>query len=274
MSASGIDIRGRSRKLRLNYRTTDEIRRWAVAILEGVAVDDLDDGLDSLKGYTSLFRGPEPVLVGYANPRKEMNGLIDWMKDLQIAGLLDADMGVLVRTRRQADQVMEAITEAGLTGLLLSNAAADDRKVPGVRVTTMHRSKGLEFAAVAIPFLADEFFPPKGMLKAAVDAADLREMMEREKSLLHVAATRAKKAGSPRWRRALAATRSRANESRGHPASQSRRVRLRPCCPPSARSGRCARTARVKCRGSASHVRSRRPGRAIAKPTTRTARPT
>lgn len=199
MSACGIDIRGRSRKLRLNYRTTDEIRRWAVAILEGVAVDDLDDGLDSLKGYTSLFRGPEPVLVGYANPRKEMDGLIDWIKDLQFAELLDADMGVLVRTRRQADQVMEAITGAGLTGLLLSNASADDRKVPGVRITTMHRSKGLEFAAVAIPFLADGLFPPKGMLQAAVDAADLREMVEREKSLLHVAATRAKKVLRISW---------------------------------------------------------------------------
>ena len=88
---------------------------------------------------------------------------------------------------------MEAITAAGLTGFLLSNAAADDRNVPGVRVTTMHRSKMLEFAAVAMPFLADGLFPPKGMLKAAVDAADLRVMVEGEKSLLHVAATRAKK---------------------------------------------------------------------------------
>lgn len=94
---------------------------------------------------------------------------------------------------------MEAITAAGLTGLLLSNAAADDRKVPGVRVTTMHRSKGLEFAAVAIPSLADGLFPPKAMLTAAVDAADLREMVEREKSLLHVAATRAKKVLRVSW---------------------------------------------------------------------------
>lgn len=199
MSACGIEVRGRSRKLRLNYRTTDEIRRWAVAVLEGVPVDDLDEGLDSLKGYTSLFRGPEPALVGYANPQKEMDGLIAWMKELQSVGLQDADIGVLVRTRRQADQVMEAIATAGLAGLLLSNASADDRKAPGLRVTTMHRSKGLEFAAVALPFLSDGTFPPKGMLKAAVDAADLREMVEREKSLLHVAATRAKKVLRVSW---------------------------------------------------------------------------
>jgi superfamily I DNA/RNA helicase len=63
----------------------------------------------------------------------------------------------------------------------------------------MHRSKGLEFAAVALPFLSEGSFPPKGMLQAAVDAADLREMFEREKSLLHVAATRAKKLLRVSW---------------------------------------------------------------------------
>lgn len=199
MSACGIEVRGRSRRLRLNYRTTDEIRRWAVSVLEGVAVDDLDEGLDSLKGYTSLFRGPEPALIAYENQQKEMDGLITWLLDLKKVGLQDADIGVLVRTRRQSSQVIEAIIAAGLEAKLLSNAAADDRKAPGLRVTTMHRSKGLEFTAVALPFVSEDSFPPKTMLKAAVDAADLREMTEREKSLLHVAATRAKKLLRVSW---------------------------------------------------------------------------
>ena len=56
MSACGINVRGRSRRLRLNYRTTQEIRAWAVSILEGVSVDDLDEGTDTLRGYVSLFQ--------------------------------------------------------------------------------------------------------------------------------------------------------------------------------------------------------------------------
>jgi hypothetical protein len=59
MSKCGIDIRGRSRKLYLNYRTTDEIRRQAVALLEGCEVDDLDDGHDETKRYKSLSHGPQ-----------------------------------------------------------------------------------------------------------------------------------------------------------------------------------------------------------------------
>ena len=62
MSRSGIDIRGRARKLYINYRTTDEIRRQAVALLEGVEVDDLDDGADDNRRYKSLSHGPAPIV--------------------------------------------------------------------------------------------------------------------------------------------------------------------------------------------------------------------
>jgi superfamily I DNA/RNA helicase len=68
-----------------------------------------------------------------------------------------------------------------------------------VRVTTMHRSKGLEFFAVAVPFLSDSTFPPAGALRAAVDDADRDDILERHRSLLHVAATRAKKALRVSW---------------------------------------------------------------------------
>jgi superfamily I DNA/RNA helicase len=193
MSACGVDVRGRSRKLKLNYRTTDDIRRWSVAILEGVAVDDLDDGIDSLKDYTSLYRGPKPGVIGYGSVHKELDGLNAWLRQLVKLGDNAADIGVLVRTNRQVDQVAAAIEAAGLPVVRLGNSKADDRTVPGVRVTTMHRAKGLEFYAVAVPLLSSDAFPGKGAIASAVDAADRREIIEREKALLHVAATRAKK---------------------------------------------------------------------------------
>lgn len=64
MSSCGIQVRGRSRRPRLNYRTTQEIREWAVSILKGVIVDDLDEGTDTLRGYVSLMHGAAPELVG------------------------------------------------------------------------------------------------------------------------------------------------------------------------------------------------------------------
>jgi superfamily I DNA/RNA helicase len=76
---------------------------------------------------------------------------------------------------------------------------ADDRGQPGVRLSTMHRAKGLEFQAVAIPFLSKSIFPPPWMLKGDADDVDRRNILQQEKSLLHVAATRAKKLLRVSW---------------------------------------------------------------------------
>src|ERR1700675_2745401 len=71
--------------------------------------------------------------------------------------------------------------------------------LPGVRLTTMHRAKGLEFNAVAIPFLSKATFPPYAALKAAVDEVDRRNILQQQQALLHVAATRAKKVLRVSW---------------------------------------------------------------------------
>jgi superfamily I DNA/RNA helicase len=193
LATSGIDVRGRSRRLRLNYRTSDEIRNWAISILEGVSVDDLDDGLDSLSGYKSIFHGPAPELVGFANEEKEIANLVGWLRETEKAGTDLADIGVLVATRIQSNKIALRLGDAGLATVLLKPGQADDRKAPGVRVSTMHRAKGLEFHAVAIPFLSNTMYPPAVALRAAVDDVDRRNILQQEKSLLHVAATRAKR---------------------------------------------------------------------------------
>ncbi|MCE5972600.1 AAA family ATPase [Sinirhodobacter sp. WL0062] len=198
MSACGINVRGRSRRLRLNYRTTQEIRAWAVSILEGVSVDDLDDGTDSLRGYVSLMHGVAPELVGCRSEAEELEGLVAWLRALPEDQIRLSDIGVLCARRSDVARVHGAFQTAGIKSVVLQ-AGADDRSVPGVRITTMHRAKGLEFFAVAIPFLSDAAFPPAGALNAAVDAADREDIMTQYRSLLHVAATRAKKALRVTW---------------------------------------------------------------------------
>jgi len=198
MSSCGIEVRGRSRRLRLNYRTTQEIRAWAVSILEGVSVDDLDEGTDTLRGYVSLLHGAAPELVSCASEAQELEGLVAWVRALPADQIQLADIGILCARRKDVERVREALRAAELKTVVLQSGA-DDRSVPGVRVTTMHRAKGLEFFAVAIPFLSDGSFPPPGVLRAAIDASDREDIITQYRSLLHVAATRAKKSLRISW---------------------------------------------------------------------------
>lgn len=199
MAACGINVRGRSRRLRLNYRTTEQIRTWAVSILEGVSVDDLDEGSDSLRGYVSLLQGPKPDLVSCRSETEELEGIVSWVKTLPKDQIQLADIGILCGRRVDVNRVQGALRSAGFDTLVLQAGVADDRSVPGIRITTMHRAKGLEFYAVAIPFLSEGSFPPVGALKAAVDAADKADIILQHRSLLHVAATRAKRALRISW---------------------------------------------------------------------------
>ena len=95
MAACGINVRGRSRRLRLNYRTTQEIRAWAVSVLEGVSVDDLDEGTDTLRGYVSLLHGPAPQLVSCQSETEELNALVDWVRGRPAEEIMLADIGIL-----------------------------------------------------------------------------------------------------------------------------------------------------------------------------------
>lgn len=192
MLSCGIEVRGRASRLRLNYRTTELIRRYAVAVLEGVTVDDLDDDLDTLSGYRSLRRGVEPVRTGYTTPSEELAGLIDWLKDTPPNENSSLSTAVLVRTNQQLGIVESALEAAGLETFVLRNNRLDDREKPGVRIATMHRAKGLEFDRVALALLSKETIPPRQALSHAVDDAGRREVIEREKSLIHVAGTRAR----------------------------------------------------------------------------------
>ena len=191
MSSCGINIIGRSRKLRLNYRTTHEIRTWAVAVLKGISVDDLDQGKDSLDGYVSLARGMPPQLNGYGTDSEELAALAQWIDELPSDKIADNEIGILCHTNKQLQLVEDCFSTRGISTLKLSTDKADERGKPGVRLCTMHRAKGLEFKAVAIPFMSNNQFPPKWLLDKAIDEADKEDMEGQLKSLLHVAATRA-----------------------------------------------------------------------------------
>jgi superfamily I DNA/RNA helicase len=193
LSRCGIEIRGRSRKLRINYRTTEETRAWATAVLQGLDFDDLDGGSDSTSDYRSLMHGDFPLIKAFHDPADEQRFLFDTLRQLQQEqGSLSATC-VVARTNSGVEKLNTALQRNGFATRIINKDESDDPSDPSLRLATMHRVKGLEFDQVFIPGLDDSQMPLRVELNQRPDQVS-RELFElQERSLLHVAATRAKK---------------------------------------------------------------------------------
>ena len=186
----GIDIRGRSRKLRLNYRTTEQTRRWASGLLADRDIDDLDGGADDNRGIKSLTRGPEPQLAHFPTREEHDAHLLAHIRELQSPE--QPLRGICVATRTSAERDAAAQALEGEIEHLVVGRGADDSGKDGVRVATMHRVKGLEFDHMVLASVNSGLVPLRQRPKAADAVADA-SMETEERSLLYVAATRAKK---------------------------------------------------------------------------------
>ncbi|MBI3302344.1 MAG: ATP-dependent helicase [Deltaproteobacteria bacterium] len=189
----GINIRGRSRKLRINYRTTEETRRWATRLLEGVSVDDLDAGLDDQKGYKSLLHGEVPTVRNFSSFREEVDFISQYLRQVENEGELLSAVCLVARTNDLLKQYESAFGEKGCQTYLVRRSEAEDRNIPGLRLATMHRVKGLEFDRVIIAGVNEGIVPYEGAGSDSADPTVQRELDVRERALLYVAATRAKK---------------------------------------------------------------------------------
>jgi len=147
MSACGIDIRGRARKLYLNYRTTEEIRRLAVATLEGCEVDDLDDGSDEVKRYKSLSHGAIPKTINF----EHLEDALDSLHGLLRVSLAEGrSVCVIVPTKHDASTVHSSLKVEKISATILGPDERDQPDSKLVRIATMHRAKGLEFDEVVL----------------------------------------------------------------------------------------------------------------------------
>ncbi len=187
----GINIRGRGRKLRINYRTTEQIRRFATAVLEDIEVDDLDDGKDGSQDYRSLIHGELPVLHQAKSLEDEGAWIVNQIKPLEQQGLAQADICIVARVQFQLDDYEKFLRRSGLDICRLSRDQADDRRKPGIRLATMHRVKGLEFKAVFMAGVNDGVVPLDKVIMATDDPVEQRLRDLNERALFHVAATRA-----------------------------------------------------------------------------------
>jgi mRNA-degrading endonuclease RelE of RelBE toxin-antitoxin system len=191
LGACGINIRGRSRRLRINYRTTERIRNFAVALLEGVAVDDLDEGLDSVKGYHSLRAGVDPVVKSFPNQDAEGRFIIEQVK-AWLEKRPSREICIAARTNELVRDVYGPTLEKAGIGHVVVKSEAEEDLGEGIRLSTMHRMKGLEFPCVIMAAFNEGVVPLRLSDQTLGDEASTEDHEQSERCLAHVAATRAR----------------------------------------------------------------------------------
>jgi hypothetical protein len=185
----GVDIRGRSRTLRINYRTSHQIRQQADRLL-GPQTTDVDGNIDNRNDTISVFNGPPPVIRTFTTENEEINEVGAWLAEQSKAGILPHEFGVFVRSAAQLDRAQSAVNVSGLTFKILDEHV--ETRSSYVSISTMHLAKGLEFRAVAVMACDDEVIPLQERIETVGDDADLQEVYDTERHLLYVACTRAR----------------------------------------------------------------------------------
>ena len=193
LSRCGINIRGRSRKLKINYRTTEENRRYAVSLLKGVEFDDLDGGSDAMGVSLSLMTGIRPEVAHFGSERDQWQALLKRVVQLRETEEMGrAGICIVARTNRELDYLEKSMEEAALPTYRIRTREAEDVREEGIRLATMHRVKGLEFNHMIIASVNHDLMP-LGMALQTEDAGVRRERERQELALLYVAVTRARK---------------------------------------------------------------------------------
>lgn len=193
LSHCGVNVRGRSATLKINYRTTEEIRKAAFAILNGISFDGMDDDIDLGDKCQSLMHGQMPIIKEFKNAAEELEYLVAEVKNLNESGVSLNDICITARTHKLLEDYIASFTKSGIRSYEIKKSKTDDRALEGVRMATMHRVKGLEFKYVFIVATNDRIIP----LASAIDYSDNvteYETITSEKCLLYVAMTRAQKA--------------------------------------------------------------------------------
>lgn len=193
LSKCGINIRGRSSVLRINYRTTEEIRKSAFAVLNNISFDDLDADVEPGDKCQSLMHGQVPVIKCFKDAATEFGYILDEIKRLNSSGVALSDICIVARTHKLLEDYIANFTKNGICSFEIKRSKSDDRSFLGLRMATMHRVKGLEFKYVFIVAANNRVIP----LASAIDHSDHvseQETTTAEKCLLYVAMTRAQKA--------------------------------------------------------------------------------
>lgn len=187
----GVDIRGRSQILKVNYRTSHQIRTQSDQLLAS-SITDVDGNSESRLHTISTFEGEKPTVITFTSIEEESRFVADWIMNLIQKGYKSHEIGVFFRDSNQLERAKSAVKKSGqeITSLI----EAVDSTYQSVSVGPMHLAKGLEFRAVVVMACDDEVIPLQDRIELAGDESDLDEVYQSERHLLYVACTRARDA--------------------------------------------------------------------------------
>ena len=185
----GVDIRGKSRTLKLNYRTSHQIRTQADRLL-GPEVTDVDGNVEERRGAVSAFNGESPVIRLFDTAEEEIEAVGMWLRERQDKGVGTNEIGVFVRSDEELERARRAVRDADFPFRVLDDGAQEGKE--GVSISTMHLAKGLEFRAVVVMACDDDVIPLQERIESIGDDADLEEVYDTERHLLYVSCTRAR----------------------------------------------------------------------------------
>jgi len=185
----GVEIRGRSRTLRINYRTSHQIRARADRLL-GPEVADVDGNKEDRRGAMSVFNGPEPEIKVLDSEKAEAETVGRWLAARVSDGVKPDEIGLFVRSAAQLDRARAAARAADLRFKALDDNV--ETTSGWASISTMHLAKGLEFRAVVVMACDDEVLPLQERIETVADDGDLEEVYNTERHLLYVACTRAR----------------------------------------------------------------------------------
>ena len=187
--ALGLDVRGRSHTLRINYRTSHQIRLHADRLLPAT-VSDVDGNAESRRGTVSMFDGPPPMVVACTDADHECRIVGKWISERLKEGCAPSEVGVFVRSDAELKRARAAVKAAGARAVELNDKV--EVEVGAVAISTMHFAKGLEFRSVVVMACDDDVIPQSDRIESVADDADLEEVYNTERHLLYVACTRAR----------------------------------------------------------------------------------
>jgi len=189
-SQAGINVRGRrSKRLRINYRTTEEIKRLALSVINGIAFDDFDGEEESRKGYVSLFHGQPPTYQTFTSKNSEVDYVIDELAKLREKDISFQEIAISARTREGIKEFKSALHKNGIPYYDITETNTGDSS--GIRLSTFHSLKGLEFKFI---FLVDVNRRTSPLIPNSFNYWDNKKQEEHlnsEKSLMYVAISRA-----------------------------------------------------------------------------------
>lgn len=187
--ALGVDIRGRSRTLRVNYRTSHQIRTQADKLL-GAEVTDADGNKEDRSHTISVFNGPVPDIRVLQSEKEEAAQVATWIREHASKGVAPHEFGVFVRSASELDRAKAAVQAAGIPFKVLDENVETTSGF--ISIGTMHLAQGLEFRAVSRMACDDELVLSQERIESIGDEGDLQEVYDTERHLLYVACTRAR----------------------------------------------------------------------------------